>query len=63
MAKKKGITIGKTRSALYKVNRILGDVNAVKRGTVTKRVVSRGAGKVSGGILGILMRALFGGRR
>ncbi len=63
MAKKKGITIGKTRSALYKASKFLGDVNAVKRGTIGQRVVSRAAGKATGSMLGSLMRFLFGGGR
>ena len=47
---KKGITIGKTRSALYKTAKLLGDVNSVKRGTVGQRVTNRVVGKVSGKI-------------
>ena len=45
---KKGITIGKTRSALYKSAKILGDVGAVKNGKITKRLTNRVVGKVSG---------------
>ena len=45
---KKGLTIGKTRSALYKSAKILGDVSAVKNGKITKRVTNRVVGKVSG---------------
>jgi len=44
------------RSSLYKVARILGDVNAVKKGKVGKRVVRRGAGKVTGRGLGKLFK-------
>ena len=36
------------RSLLYKTARIMGDVNAVKKGTVGKRVARRAAGKVTG---------------
>ena len=35
------------RSSLYKVARIMGDVNAVKKGKVGKRV-GRAAGKATG---------------
>lgn len=63
MRRKKGITIGKTRRALYKANRTLGDINAVKRGTIVQRIVSRTAGRATGTMLGRLMRMLFGGRR
>lgn len=63
MGKKKGITIGKTRSALYKAGKLLGDVNAAKRGTIGQRLVSRAAGMATGSLLGSFMRALFGGKR
>jgi len=48
MAKKKGITIGKTRSALYGIASALGDVQAVKKGAVVKRVERRLLGKLLG---------------
>ena len=35
------MSIGKFRSGLYKLSRALGDANAVKRGTVGKRVGRR----------------------
>ncbi len=44
------------RSSLYKVARIMGDVNAVKKGKVEKRVVRRAAGKVTGRSLGKLFK-------
>jgi hypothetical protein len=44
------------RSSLYKLARILGDVNAVKRGTVGRRVGRRVAGRVTGRGLGRLFR-------
>lgn len=36
------------RSFLYWLAKILGDVNAVRRGTVGRRVARRAAGKVTG---------------
>lgn len=57
---KKGITIGKTRSALYKTAKLLGDVNSVKRGTVGQRVTSRVVGKVSGKISAKASRGFLG---
>ena len=36
------------RSSLYKAARIMGDVNAVKKGKVGKRVARRAAGKATG---------------
>ena len=56
---KKKLTIGKTRSALYKSAKILGDVNSIKRGSVGKRVTGRLVGKVSGRIFSSITRKLF----
>lgn len=50
------LTIGKTRSILYGLARFLGDMNAVKRGTVGKRIARRTAGRVTGRMLGRLFR-------
>jgi len=36
------------RSFLYKLARLLGDVNAVKKGRVGKRVARRAAGRMTG---------------
>ncbi len=44
------------RSSLYKIARLMGDVNAVKKGKVGKRVVRRAAGKVTGRSLGKLFK-------
>jgi len=44
------------RSLLYKLARVMGDVNAVKKGTVHKRVARRAAGKATGRGLGRLFR-------
>jgi len=44
------------RSSLYKVARIMGDVNAVKKGKVGKRVARRVAGKGTGKALGRLFK-------
>ncbi|MBQ9313135.1 MAG: hypothetical protein IJ213_08855 [Bacteroidales bacterium] len=43
--------ISKTRSILYKTAKVLGDVDAVKKGKVGKRVKRRVAGKVVGKLL------------
>jgi hypothetical protein len=56
---KKKLTIGKTRSALYKAAKILGDVNSIKRGTVGKRLTGRVVGKVSGRVFSRVTRKLF----
>ena len=53
---KKGLTIGKTRSALYKSAKFLGDVNSVKRGSVGQRVTNRVVGNVSGKVSNSISR-------
>ncbi len=49
------MNINKIRSFLYKTSKILGDVNAVQKGTIGKRIMRRAAGKASGK----LMRKIF----
>lgn len=46
--------ISKTRSILYKTAKILGDVDAVRKGKVGKRVKKRVVGKLAGKIIGKL---------
>ena len=50
------MSIGKTRGFLCKAARILGDVNAAKKGKVGKRVAKRVAGKATGRSLGKLFK-------
>ncbi len=50
------MTIGKTRSLLYLVARLLGDLNAVRRGRIGQRIARRLAGKLSGRLLGRFFR-------
>ena len=45
------MSISKTRSKLYKIARIFGDVDAVKKGKVGKRVKNRVVGKLTGKLL------------
>ena len=56
---KKGISIGKIRSALYGTAKILGDVNSVKRGTVGKRITNRVTGKVTGRVGGAVSKGIM----
>ena len=42
------MSISKTRGFLYWLARLLGDVNAVKKGKVGRRVLRRAAGKGTG---------------
>ena len=44
------------RNSLYKAARIMGDVNAVKKGKVGKRIARRAAGKETGKALGKLFK-------
>ena len=56
---KKGITIGKTRSTLYKTAKFLGDVNSIKRGTLGKRITNRVIGKASGRFSSAISRTIM----
>lgn len=44
------------RSFLYFLARLLGDVNAVRRGRVGKRIARRAAGRLTGRLLRRLFR-------
>jgi hypothetical protein len=50
------MSIGKTRGALYRLARILGDVQAVKKGRVGKRIGRRVVGRHVGRGMGRLFR-------
>lgn len=41
-------TIGKTRSALYRTARLLGDAQAVRHGRVGRRTANRTLGRITG---------------
>ena len=55
-AKSKGLTIPKVRRKLYSTAKTLGDVNAISKGKVGKRIGRRVAGKVTGRLLGKLFK-------
>lgn len=55
MTRKKN-PISQTRGLLYGLAKLLGDVSAVQKGTVGKRIARRAAGRVAGGLLGRLFR-------
>ena len=44
------------RSLLYFIARLMGDINAVQKGTVGRRVARRAAGKATGRALGKLFK-------
>lgn len=44
------------RGFLYWLAKILGDVNAVKRGKIGQRIVNRAAGKLAGRAMGKVWR-------
>ena len=50
------VSISSTRSLLYQIARLLGDVNAVQKGKVGKRIARRAAGRLTGRGLGRLFR-------
>lgn len=50
------MSINKNRSFLYKLARILGDVNAARKGRVGRRVGRRIAGRTTGRGLGKLFK-------
>lgn len=50
------MSIGKTRGVLYAVARLLGDVQAVRKGTVGRRVARRVVGRATGRGIGRLFR-------
>ncbi|MDQ4143922.1 MAG: hypothetical protein M3198_09310 [Actinomycetota bacterium] len=45
-----------TRSWLYRIARLMGDAQAVKRGRVGRRIGRRVAGRATGKLLGKLFR-------
>jgi hypothetical protein len=56
--RRRGLTIGKTRSWLYGLARLLGDVSAASQGpgALSRRMVRRAAGKTTGRWLGKFFR-------
>jgi hypothetical protein len=56
MARRRSGGIAGSRSMLYKIARILGDVQAVQQGRVGRRVGRRVAGRATGRGLGKLFR-------
>ena len=45
------MSINKTRSFLYRLARLMGDINAVAKGRVGRRIGRRAAGKTTGRLL------------
>ncbi|MCY4616684.1 MAG: hypothetical protein OXC71_09895 [Chloroflexi bacterium] len=50
------MNINSTRGFLYWLARLLGDINAVRRGRVGRRVARRAAGRATGRGLGKLFK-------
>jgi hypothetical protein len=50
------VSIAKVRGLLYRLARLLGDVNAVEKGKAPQRVERRIVGRAVGRILGRLFR-------
>ena len=55
------ITIGKTRSALYKSAKLLGDINSIKKGKIGRRITHRISGKLSARLLSYFVRFISKG--
>lgn len=53
------MSISKIRSILYFLARILGDINAVRRGRIVERVARRATGRVTGKFLQRLFNNIF----
>lgn len=49
-------TINKARGFLYRLARMPGDVNAVQKGKIGRRILRRSAGKLTGRGLGKLFK-------
>lgn len=56
MTQRKQWTVNKTRSGLYRIARLLGDFQAIRKGRVGRRVGRRVAGKFTGRGLGKIFR-------
>lgn len=50
------MSLNKSRSFLYTLAKFLGDLNAIRRGKIGKRIARRMAGKATGKGLGKLFR-------
>lgn len=50
------MSINSTRRFLYLLARLLGDANAVRRGTVGKRIARRAVGRATGRGIGKLFK-------
>jgi hypothetical protein len=50
------VSINKIRKILYVVGKVLGDVNAVKRGKICQRVGRRVTGKITGKLMGKIFK-------
>ncbi len=50
------MSIGKTRSVLYTVAKLLGDLTAIRKGRAGRRVGRRVAGRGTGRLLGKLFK-------
>ncbi|MGD6831443.1 hypothetical protein ACQCT5_04740 [Sutcliffiella halmapala] len=50
------MSINKTRGFLYWLAKILGDVNAVKKGKVKQRIARRITGKITGRMMGKIFK-------
>ncbi|MEG8945781.1 hypothetical protein [Rosettibacter firmus] len=50
------MTINSLRNILYTLARLLGDVNAIKKGKIGERILRRSAGRITGKFLQKIFR-------
>lgn len=50
------MTLGAFRSLLYLLAKLLGDVQAVRKGQIGRRIARRAAGRLAGRLLGLFFR-------
>lgn len=50
------MSINRTRSFLYRLARLLGDIQAVRKGRIGRRVARRVTGRATGRLLGRIFR-------
>ncbi len=46
------MNINKTRNLLYTSAKILGDINAIQKGNILKRIINRILGRITGKLMG-----------
>lgn len=53
------MSINQIRNMLYKVSRILGDINAVQKGKIGQRIARRATGRLTNNLINKIFRSIF----